>query len=98
MASTADAIALPWPSAQRPAANAIAKPATTTEYAPTMLPPDAGASAASATPGIRTAIAARISERTPALLCTCGVLVGRMWLGMSVLLVVLGPFDGAGDV
>src|SRR5438552_19112492 len=66
-----------------------------------MLPAAAGASAASATLGIRTAIAARISERTLDLLCTCGVPVSllvmcRMWLG--VMLVVLRPFQRAGDV
>src|SRR5437762_2852097 len=75
----------------------MAKPATITEYGPTMLPPAAaaGASAANATAGTRTAAAARISERTPALLCTW-CLVMRMCL--AVVLVVLGPFHGAGDV
>src|SRR5258706_7351795 len=62
-----------------------------------MLPPAAGASAASTTLGTRTAIAARISERTPDLLCTCGVLVMcRMWLGM--VLIGFRPLDRARDV
>src|SRR6266851_6319218 len=70
----------------------MAKPAARTAYGPTMLPP-AGASAASATLGTRTAIPARISERTTTLLCRCG---GLVMLGM--LGVVFGPLGGAGDV
>src|SRR6185503_11250560 len=97
MASTAEATALPCPSAHRPAAKAMAKPATRTEYGPTRLPPPAGASAASARPGTaRTARPARMSERrTTRLLCTCGVLVMRRCVLAPV---VLGFLDGSRDV
>src|SRR6185369_992468 len=97
MASTAEATALPCPSAHRPAAKAMAKPATRTAYGPTRLPPPAGASAASASPGTaRTARPARMSERrTTALLCTCGLLVMRR---MVLAPVMLGLLDGSRDV
>src|SRR5262245_44484610 len=98
IASTAEATALPCPSAHRPAANAMAKPATRTAKGPTQLPCPAAAGAwASACPGIvSTARPARISERrTTALLCSCGLLVMRR---MVLAAVVLSLLDRARDV
>src|ERR687891_1765272 len=98
LASTAEAMALPCPRAHRPAAKAMAKPATRTANGPTQPPEGAAAGAcASASPGTaRTARPVRMSERrTTALLCSCGVLVMRR----SVLApVVLGLLDGPRDV
>src|SRR6185295_2578726 len=96
IASTAEATARPWPRAHRPAANAMAKPATRTEYGPIKLPP-AGASAARARPGIpRTTRAARVSERrTTASSVRVVCLVMRR---LVLAAMVLGFLDRARDI